>query len=330
MLYVHGVGHAHPANIITNKFLEELDIGTSGDWILERVGIRERRTVMSIDYIRNTKNNPALAHGSHIEISNVQLASQAAHMALKHAGIEPKDIGLVWAGSCSPQYLIPAESSILANELGIQAFCYDIHSACSTFSTMIYNLMAMSPEFLPDYILISICDTSTRSVNFFDRSSAVLWGDAASVLILSKKHWAPMKILGSYACSDPCGWNKVVIPTGSHFAQEGQAVQRFAIKKTIEGLRNISEKYEKKIEDCYFIGHQANFMMLKSVCKTLQIPDEKHLYNVDAFGNCGAAGAPSVLSQHFHKFHPGDTILLSAVGSGLTWGSMAIEIQKQK
>ena len=63
MLYLHGIGHFHPGNVITNRFLEELGIGTDEAWILERVGIRERRTVLSLDYIRRTKNHdPRAAH----------------------------------------------------------------------------------------------------------------------------------------------------------------------------------------------------------------------------------------------------------------------------
>jgi 3-oxoacyl-[acyl-carrier-protein] synthase-3 len=102
MLYLHGIGHFHPENIITNRFLEELEIGTDEAWILERVGIRERRTVLPLDYIRQTKNrDPRAAHEASL-YRDAQTAAAAARMALDRAGLKPSDIGLVIAGSSSP------------------------------------------------------------------------------------------------------------------------------------------------------------------------------------------------------------------------------------
>ena len=92
MLYLHGIGHFYPENIITNPFLEELNIGTSEEWIMERVGIRTRRTVLPLDYIRNTKNRDpreAFAAGLY---NNAQTGAAASRMALDRAGIKPEDI----------------------------------------------------------------------------------------------------------------------------------------------------------------------------------------------------------------------------------------------
>lgn len=80
----------------------------------------------------------------------------------------------------------------------------------------------------------------------------------------------------------------------------------------------------------YFIGHQANLTMLSSVCERLEVPPHRHLYNVDQFGNCGAAGAPGVLSQNWERFVPGDAIALVVVGSGLTWGGIALQVSEEK
>jgi 3-oxoacyl-[acyl-carrier-protein] synthase-3 len=95
MLYLHGIGHFHPETVITNRFLEELGIGTDEAWILERVGIRERRTVLSLDYIRRTKNcDVRAAHEASI-YRNAETAAAAAQMAIERAGLKPGDIGLV-------------------------------------------------------------------------------------------------------------------------------------------------------------------------------------------------------------------------------------------
>src|SRR5262245_55035109 len=109
-LHVHGFGHAHPSQEITNRFLEELDIGTDDAWILERVGIRSRRTVLPLDYIRTTRNQDVRAANEAAEISNAGMAARAARMAIERAGIETSRIGLVIAGSSATDTHSPAEA----------------------------------------------------------------------------------------------------------------------------------------------------------------------------------------------------------------------------
>ena len=94
MLYLHGVGHSHPENVISNQFLEELDIGTCDEWITERTGIRERRSVLPLDYIRETRNEDLRAAPGAVTITNAELARRAAEMAIERAGIDRDDIGL--------------------------------------------------------------------------------------------------------------------------------------------------------------------------------------------------------------------------------------------
>src|SRR3712207_1057903 len=107
MLYIHGIGHFHPGNVIDNAFLANLDIGVDENWILERVGILERRTVLPLDYIVHTKNRDPRAASEAAEFSNAETGVNAAQSALKQAGLEPRDIGLVITGGCSPQFTIP-------------------------------------------------------------------------------------------------------------------------------------------------------------------------------------------------------------------------------
>ena len=97
-LHLHGLGHFHPTNEITNRFLEELDIGTSDEWIMERVGIRSRRTTLPLDYIRATRNADTRAGLEAADVTNPQMAAHAARMAIERAGIEPSQIGMVVSG----------------------------------------------------------------------------------------------------------------------------------------------------------------------------------------------------------------------------------------
>lgn len=326
-LFIHGVGHFHPDSEIDNAFLESLGIGTSEQWVMERVGIRRRRTVLDLEYIRSTRNVDASKSAQASAFDNAQTGARAARMALERAGLTPADIGLVIAGGCSPQYLIPAEACRIAAELGITAPAFDINSACSSFAVQLHFLRSVGATAAPRFALVINAENSTRTVNYNDRSTAVLWGDATSAAVVSLTEPAPMRAVFSTVQSDPSGWDKVMIPPGGHFTQSGSAVQMFAIKKSLETLQSLREHATVGPERLYFIGHQANLRMLESVCARGEIPADRHLYNVDEFGNCGAAGAPSVLSQHWKRFGKGDEIALVVVGSGLTWGGLLLRVE---
>ena len=185
MLYLHGMGHFHPDNIISNQFLVDLDIGTSHEWIEERVGIQNRRTVLALEYIRETKNVDFRAAYEARQYKNSQMAALAARQALERAGLKTKDIGMVVAGSSSPDNIAPAESSAVAEELGIEVPCIDMNSACSSFGMQINFLSKMAPETLPAYVLVVDSETLTKSVNYADRSVAVLFGDGSTAAVVS-------------------------------------------------------------------------------------------------------------------------------------------------
>ncbi len=322
-LYIHGMGHSNPENVIDNRFLEELDIGTNNDWIMQRTGIQTRRTVLSLDYIRETRNQDVRAAIEASQYSNIETAREAARMALKNAGIDASQVGMVIAGGCSPDTVTPAEACTIAGDLGIEAPAFDLNSACSSFAVQLHFLASMQPEALPEFILIVSPENNTRTINYNDRRTAVLWGDGTSAAVVSARVPARAKVVFHTMTSTPSGWDKVTIPRLGHFSQEGLTVQTFAIKRSARCYRAIRDRYPGR-EIC-FIGHQANLRMLESVCTRCDIPAERHLFNVDRFGNTGAAGAPTVLSQNWNRFRDGDVLALVVVGAGLTWSSLAIE-----
>ncbi len=325
-LFIHGVGHFHPENRIDNAFLSSLDIGTDDAWIMERVGIRSRRTVLPLDYIASTRNARPAESAEASLYTNAQTGALAARLALARAGLEPSDIGLVIAGGCSPQYSIPAEACLVAAELGIDAVAYDLSSACSSFAVQLHHLRGMRPEALPEYVLVVNIENNTRTVNYNDRRTAVLWGDGSAAAVVSARVPAPVRVRHSLVQSDPSGWKKVVIPAGGHFTQEGSAVQGFAIRKSLATIAGLRSELEGNPQEMMFIGHQANLMMLNAVCERAKIDQERHLRNVDDYGNCGAAGAPSVLSQRWEGLPSRCELALVVVGSGLTWGGLLIEV----
>jgi 3-oxoacyl-[acyl-carrier-protein] synthase-3 len=323
MLYLHGMGHFHPENVIDNAFLESLEIDTSEDWILERVGIHTRRTVLPLDYIRTTRNRDPRAAAEASLYTNAQTGARAARLALERAGLAPEDVGMVVAGGCSPQWSIPPEACLVAAELGIGAQAFDVNSACSSFAAQLHFLNTMRPEALPDFVLVVNPENNTRTVDYGDRRTAVLWGDGSAAAVVSARHPAPARVVHSVLESDPGGWDKVTIPAGGHFDQQGSAVQAFAIRKTVTTVEAL-RAHVPEGRAHHFIGHQANLLMLESACRRAGIDAAHHAYNVDAFGNCGAAGAPGVLSQRWETFGPGDWLTLAVVGSGLTWSGVLV------
>jgi 3-oxoacyl-[acyl-carrier-protein] synthase-3 len=189
-------------------------------------------------------------------------------------------------------------------------------------------LKMMDFESAPEFMLATQVETNTKRLNFSDRSSAILFGDGAAAAIVSKKIPSRMKIIASVLESEPAGWEHVQIPESGHFKQSGNTVQTFAVKKTIMTVEKLRPYIKNKAKMPYFIGHQANRLMLETVCRRLEIPEDRHLTNVEEFGNCSAAGAPSLVSQNWDLFKNGDEIILSVVGSGLAWGGILIRIEE--
>jgi 3-oxoacyl-[acyl-carrier-protein] synthase III len=323
MLYLHGLGHFHPENVVSNAFLEELDIGTNEEWILERVGIFTRRTVLSLDYIRTTKNSDQRAALEAAQYNNAQIGALAARMALERAGLSPEDIGMVISGSSAQDHLTPAEASTVAGELNIDVPCFDVNSACSSFGMDVHVLSMMKPEALPPFVLIVNPETLTKSVDYTDRSIAVLFGDGCAAAVVSTREPSRAVFFSSFCDSKPTAWEKVVIPRMGYFRQDGHAVQGFAIRKTTDSIRTLQSVYPIN----RFVGHQANLGMLRTACERTGIGEDQHWHNVEHFGNTGCSGAPTVLSQHWDDFSPGDHVAVCVVGGGLTWVHTLLKIE---
>ncbi len=323
-LYLHGIGHYHPPNQITNQFLEELDIGTNHEWIMERVGIQSRRTALPLDYIRSTHNRDPRMALEVAEITNAQAGCRAAEMAVERSGFSMDDVGLVIAGSCAPDTVSPAEACNIANGLGLEVPAFDINSACTSLIATVNLLACMDPERMPECVLVVAAERLTTCVDYSDRAAAVLWGDGAAAAVVSHRVKGRAMIEGTSLDSSPAGCDKVVVPRSGHFGQEGRTVQTFAVKKTVRVLRDLARRYETPERPFHFVGHQANKIMLDSVCRLAKIAPDRHSCNVEDFGNTAAAGSPSVISERWHEWQDGDDIAVVGVGSGLTWGGFML------
>ncbi len=318
-VFLHGIGHFHPENEVSNAFLEELDIGTNQAWILDRVGIRSRRTVLSLDYIRRTRNADPRAAAEASLYTNAQMAERAARLAVQRAGIALSDIGMVIAGSSAPDTLSPAEACNVARRLELEVPAFDINSACTSFFIPLHLLGMMQPGLMPRFVLLVAAESLTRTVDYADRATAVLWGDGAAAAVLSLSERGRAEISATLLDSSPSGNEKVVVPRYGFFRQDGQAVQKFAVKRTAESLKRLRAEHGDPGRRFGFVGHQANLRMLESVCRMCGIAPERHFSNVEHFGNTAAAGSPSVISMHWERWSEQDELAVVGVGSGLTW-----------
>lgn len=320
-VYLHGLGHSHPTTEITNQFLESLDIGTTDAWITERVGIRSRRTVLTLDYIKHTKNADPRASVEARSCDQAELGANAAKIAIARAGLTADRIGMVISGSSAADYVTPAEACVIAARIGIEAPAFDIQSACTSFFVPLHLLSMMDPSRTPEFVLIVVPETLTCTVDYRDRSAAVLWGDAAAAAVVSMRVPGRAEILATTLGSNPSAFDKVTIPRQAFFAQEGQAVQKFAIKRMTSMVQAIKEQHRVPGRPLSFIGHQANLRMLTAVADACEIPASRHFNNVCDFGNTAAAGSVSVLSSRWDAWNSEDDIAVAGVGAGLTWAS---------
>jgi 3-oxoacyl-[acyl-carrier-protein] synthase-3 len=311
-MFIHGMGHWHPETTLDNAFFESLDLGTTDAWVQQRVGIRTRHTALSLDYIRSTRNQDPREAASAASCDGVEMAVRAATMAMTRAGVSPMDIGVVIAGASAAAQTAPATASLVAERLGITAPAFDMNAACSSF-VLHASVLASWP--FRGLALTVYPEDLTRAVDYRRRDAAVLMGDGAAACIWSKTERGPIVVSDAEFGSDPAGAGKVGIRNGGHLQQDGPAVQAFAVRRSVALVR------EMRLDNEIFVGHQANLRMLQTVCEHAAIPRDRHFWNVDARGNCGAAGAPSVLSEHWDAVLGSTSdVLVVQVGAGLSWG----------
>ncbi len=332
-----GMGHWFPPTILDNKFYEDLDIGSASDWIKDRVGIMERRSVLAKEDIIRLRHN---------ETTRDQLSADGRIMSMADMAVGPWNMAqerasegkpgmlipdLMISGSSVPDWDIPANACAIAHKLEIECAGFDVNSACSSFAVNLHVVRGLMQSNMVQTAGIFNIERYTTRINFSDRTSCVLFGDSAAAALLTTidasldeadSEIQGLELIDTMVQSSPAGAPHVRLPEGGYFSQNGSAVQKFAVTKTVSVAREILARNGLSPADIqYFIGHQANKRMLLSAIEKLGLQPEQHLYNVDYYGNQGGSGAPVVLSMNWNTFKSGDYILIAVVGSGLTWGA---------
>jgi len=301
-MYINIIKSYFPEEVLDNKFFEER-LDTSDEWITSRVGIRERR--------KCSNEEPTLFLG-------LNAARQLPEEALR-------DLDCIVVGTSITQWHIPATANLIAKELNIDMVpCFDIKAACSSF---VYGAKVIQGLLATGYkkVLFIVPEAYTSVVDYTDRSTAVLWGDGAVACIISNKP-SGFEVVDLFINSKSSGAYSVVTPVKGHFSQEGSKVQHFAVRYSIKASlemlerNNLPGKVSENIN--YLILHQANLKMMESVAKHLGVENDRLLHNIERYGNTAAVGAASVLAENWDKIKMGEKVLLTVVGSGLSWGSV--------
>ena len=325
MLHIVGMGSFHPRTQIDNKFIEDLNIGTNSEWILDKIGIHIRVSTLPLDYIRETRNQNPKEARSLASHTPTELGALAAEKALKSAGISSSQIGLVICNTCTPNENFSSEAQRIANALDITAPTYDVLTACPAFALHMDYLNNFREETLPDYVLCISTAAMTQKVNYNDRSDAAIWGDGAAAWIVSAKHEGKLALLDSTYGTDASRCEAVVVDTFGFFHQDGRAVRDFSVRHTVRLIKAMEAKHEINWERDVFVGHQANATMLRQVTENRGIPEKSHWHNVTFLGNQAAAGAPASLALHWDEIKKGQKVVVAVVGAGLSWGSLLFE-----
>ena len=329
---ITGTGSAFPKNRVTNSNivtkLGELGIETSEEWIRERTGIYERR----ISNLENPKEQ------------NSSLAFSAAQKALDMAGKSPEDIDQIIYATCSPDTPLPSSACWLQHKMGaFKAWAMDINAACSGF---IYGLATAEQFIRSGQVTTSLvvgAEVLNPILNWEDRNSCILFGDGAGAAIVEQtSEDSARQILSSHLLSDGSLWELLYVPAGgsnmevtperyakklNKLTMKGKEIFKVAVKTLADFALLALKKNQMTTDDLdWFVPHQANRRIIEAVANRLEFPMEKTLVNVDRFGNTSAATIPTVLDEANRdgRIKKGQTVLLTAFGAGLTYGSILI------
>ena len=318
---ITGTGFYVPDKVLTNFDLEKM-VDTSDEWIVSRTGIRERR-IGSADQMTS------------------DLAVQAAHKALKNAGLKVKDIDLIIVATSTPDTIFPSTACWVQSKLGADHIpAFDISAGCTGF---LYGLILSEGLILSRInkrILLIGSEFLTKVTNWKDRNTCVLFGDGAGAVILEESHddsgmlstyWKADGKLGDLL-SQPAGGTRIPTTAQSvaqdlHYLQmKGNDVFKYAVKRMGEAAVAALKKAGLDREDIdYLIPHQANIRIVEATGRRLKLPPEKVFINIQKYGNVSVATIPIALHElnESGKLKDGTIVVMDAFGAGFTWAAVA-------
>lgn len=309
---ITGLGKAVPARVVTNEEIA-LKVGVSTEWIESRSGILERRYAAP-------------------EESTSSLATTAALQALAVARLDPENLSMVICATCTPDYILPGTASIIQDNLGAtRAGAFDLNAACSGFIYALSMGASLIGTGAATSVMVVGVDLLSRHLNFTDKGTAPLFGDAGAAVVLEADDNAePIQFeLGS----DGSGCQQVLIPGGgSKLPAEGDRFDHSSINLKMQGrevfrnaVRVMSELGARFGKDGFelMVAHQANRRILDECAVQIGVDRSKIYQNIERYGNTSAASIPLALCDAWTegRLSPGDRLLMVAFGAGYTWGA---------
>ena len=311
-LWISGTGSALPKKVVTNDDLAKV-IDTSDEWIFARTGIHQRHVADETETIE-------------------KLGAAAADKALEMAGVSAEEIGLIVFGTCTDGNVTPSAACQVQALIGaVNAVAFDINAACSGFLYSLRTAEGLLKTGLATKALVIGGDLVTRYLDWKDRTTCVLFGDAVGAVVLeTTEDESKGDILGSALGADGVKGHNLTGRTDpdDHFlSMNGQEVFRFAVRTVPicieEALRNAG--VDKKDVSAYVL-HQANSRIIEAVAKYLGEPLDKFPMNLSDTANTSAGSIPTLFDRlnREGRFKRGDILVLSGFGGGLTWGATVI------
>jgi 3-oxoacyl-[acyl-carrier-protein] synthase III len=319
---ITGLGCHVPERVITNDELSTM-MDTNDEWIRERTGIRERRIAAPDEALSD-------------------LCLPACRDALEQAGLEPSEIDLIIVATVTPDMAFPSTGAILADRLAApDAAAYDLSAGCTGFMYALAQGYGMVAGGLAQKALIVGGDVLSRILDWSDRSTAVLFGDGAGAVVLERV--PDHGFLGFELGADGSGGPQLYVPAGGsrspateetvaermHFVKmNGREVFKFATRVLVSSAEAVLAECGRSIEEVdVYVPHQANVRIIEHARQKLGIPEEKTVIDVDRYGNTSSGSIPLALAdaEADGRLHPGQLVLMTGMGAGLTWGSGLIE-----
>jgi 3-oxoacyl-[acyl-carrier-protein] synthase III len=319
---ITGINAWAPEYRLTNQELSKM-VDTSDEWIMQRVGIRERRILKGEG------------------LGSSDLGEQAVTGLLLKTNTSPDEVDLVICATVTPDMAFPATANIISDKCGIKkAFSFDLNAACSGFLFALQTGAAFVETGRYKKVVVVGADKMSSITDYTDRTTCPLFGDASGAVLLeptteeygimdhifytdgSGKKYLHQKAGGSVKPS-----SHETVDAKEHFIyQEGQSVFKFAVSNMADVAAEIMERNNLKSEDiAWLVPHQANLRIIDATGRRMGLSPEKVMINIQNYGNTTTATIPLCMWEYESKLKKGDILILAAFGGGFTWGSIYLK-----
>src|SRR5271157_2351126 len=317
---ITGVAGYVPPRLLTNADLEKM-VDTTSEWIMERVGIRERHLVDK-------------------GVAASDLAVEAVKNLLASHPFNLRTVDLIVVGTVTPDMMYPSTACLVQHKLGIEnTWGFDVSAGCSGFLYALNTGVKFVESGQYKKVLVIGADVNSSMTDFTDRAVCIIFGDGAGAVLLEPAEDGEDGVIDHVAQIEGMGGQYLFMPGGGslnpashetvdqkmhYIHQDGRQVFKYAVKKMAEMTERILEKNKLtgKDVDC-FIAHQANLRIITATADRLGMPMEKVIVNIDRYGNTTAGTIPIAMETAIEtgRLKKGDMVLIAAVGAGFTSGA---------